>query len=95
MTEVETIRFPVAGMTCVSCVGRITRALRKVEGVSKVRIDLGAETATVTRARSVASDRALADAIAAAGYTADLSAAATLPAGEPRGLLSRLFGGTR
>ena len=93
MSELETIRFPVAGMTCVSCVNRITRSLKKVEGVSKVRVDLGAETATVTRVPGLASDRAIRDAIAEAGYTADLGAATSLAPDEGRGLLARLFGG--
>ncbi len=33
---VETIRFPVRGMTCGSCVNRIMRAVQKLDGVKKV-----------------------------------------------------------
>ena len=95
MSAPETIRFPVAGMTCVSCANRITRSLKKVDGVSKVRVDLAAETATVTRVPSVASDGAIREAIAAAGYTADLGAATTLAPDETRGLMARVFGGFR
>ena len=29
----ETVSFPVEGMTCASCVNRITRFLNKVDGV--------------------------------------------------------------
>jgi len=36
MTQpVEIVSFPVAGMTCASCVNRITRFLAKVEGVEE------------------------------------------------------------
>jgi Copper chaperone len=68
VSETETIRFPVAGMTCASCVNRITRAVRMLDGVSSVRIDLGRETATVGRNVERVSDAALATAIANAGY---------------------------
>lgn len=92
MSEPETIRFPVAGMTCPSCVNRITRSLKHVEGVSKVRVDLQHETATVHRDRDRATDAALAAAVAEAGYTADLAAAVVVPEIEQRGFLDRLLG---
>ncbi len=90
--EVETLRFPVRGMTCSSCVNRITRSLKKVDGVSRIRVDLGSETATVTRVRGCASDADLAAAVAAAGYEADLSAAAFVSTDTTGGFLSRLLG---
>ena len=88
----ETIRFPVTGMTCGSCVSRITRALRQVAGVDRVRVDLGEETATVRRDASTATNEALATAITAAGYAANLDAAVGAPEAELRGRLARLFG---
>jgi Cu+-exporting ATPase len=95
VSDPETIRFPVGGMTCGSCVNRITRSLKKVDGVSRVRVDLGRDTATVTRVRDLAPDAGIAAAIAAAGYAADLSAAEVVPASEPRGFFARLTGSTR
>ena len=89
---VETVRFPVAGMTCGSCVNRITRAIRQLDGVTKVSVDLGKETATVRREPALVSDAALAAAVAAAGYKADLGAAVLLPPGSDRSLLERLLG---
>ncbi len=86
---VETIRFPVRGMTCGSCVNRIARAIGKVGGVTKVRVDLRQETATVRREPALVSNAALAAAVAAAGYEADLAAAVILPAGAGRGFLAR------
>ena len=88
----ETIRFPVAGMTCGSCVNRITRAIRKLDGMTKVNVDLGRETATVRREPALVSNAALAAAVQDAGYAADLDAAIVLPPGSERGLLARLLG---
>ena len=86
----DTIQFPITGMTCGSCVNRITRALKKVDGVMRVRVDLGGETATVTRRPGV-TDAALAGAISRAGYDADLSAAVVADDSQSRGLLARLI----
>lgn len=86
----ETIRFPIAGMTCASCVNRITRALRRLDGVTGVKVDLRHETATVSR-EMAGTNEAISAAIAAAGYEADLDSASVVPAEEPRGFLGRLF----
>jgi Cu+-exporting ATPase len=88
----ETIRFPVAGMTCGSCVNRITRAVRKLDGVTKVDVDLRKETATVRREPALVSNAALAAAVGSAGYEADLASAVAVPASEARGLIDRLLG---
>ena len=88
----ETIRFPVRGMTCGSCVNRIMRAVGKIDGVTRVRVDLGAETATVRREPALVSNAVLAAAVATAGYEADVDAAVVLPPGADRSLLDRLLG---
>ena len=44
---IEIVSFPVEGMTCASCVNRITRFLRKVDGVEDANVNLATETATV------------------------------------------------
>jgi Cu+-exporting ATPase len=89
---IETIRFPIEGMTCSSCVNRITRALRRIEGVEQVKVDLRGETGTVGRDPRIASDQALAVAIAAAGYEANLEASIVIPtvADQP-GFLGRVL----
>ena len=92
MNEVETIRFPVAGMTCGSCVNRITRAIRRLDGVTKVRVDLRRETATVRREPALVSNAALAAVVAEAGYDADIQAVEILPTEERTGLIARLLG---
>ena len=90
MSRTETIRFPVTGMTCGSCVNRITRAIRKLDGVTKVDVDLRKEIATVRREPALVSNAVLAAAVEAAGYEADLDAAVVVPTVECRSLLSRL-----
>ena len=44
---IEIVSFPVEGMTCASCVNRITRFLGKVEGVEEANINLASDMATV------------------------------------------------
>jgi Cu+-exporting ATPase len=87
----ETIRFPVRGMTCGSCVNRIIRAVGKLDGVTKVRVDLRQETATVRREPALVSNAVLAAAVAHAGYEADVDAAVLVPPGADRSFLDRLF----
>ena len=91
MSATEAIHFPVAGMTCGSCVNRITRAVRRLDGVTKVDVDLRRGTATVRRESALVSNAALAAAVEAAGYEAHLDAAITLPVEEPRSRLARLL----
>jgi Cu+-exporting ATPase len=88
----EIIRFPVRGMTCGSCVNRIVRALGKLDGVTRVSVDLRRETTTVRREPELVSNAALAAAIAIAGYEADLATAEVLPYGSDRSFLDRLVG---
>ncbi|WP_395138238.1 heavy metal translocating P-type ATPase [Schlegelella aquatica] len=49
-TSAIELSFPVQGMTCASCVGRVERALGKVPGVRQVNVNLATETATVQAA---------------------------------------------
>ena len=39
--------FPVEGMTCASCVGRVEKALQAVPGVQDVSVNLATETASI------------------------------------------------
>lgn len=65
---VETLLFPVEGMTCASCVARVEKALASVEGVRKASVNLATEEAAVTLDRSRTDLEELRRAVAAAGY---------------------------
>jgi len=91
VSEIETIRFPVAGMTCPSCVNRVTRSLHDVDGVSRVKVDLRHETATVTRTAGWAPDAALAAAVEQAGYSANVMDKESVPAEATHHWLVDLF----
>ena len=85
----QTIRFPVAGMTCGSCVVRITRALKGLDGIERIKVDLRDETVTVRRDPGRASDDVVAAAIADAGYEPDLAAAQIVAENVRRGIFER------
>ncbi len=66
------ITLPVSGMTCASCVRHVERALRKVEGVHDVSVNLATERATVSYDAATASPARMVDAIKDAGYDSEL-----------------------
>jgi len=82
-------------MTCGSCVNRITRALRKLDGVVRVTVDLRRETATISREPALVSNAALAAAVADAGYAADMAAAVTVSPDQRQGFVARLLRAVR
>ena len=59
--------FPIVGMTCASCVGRVEKALLKVPGVSAASVNLATERAQV-RAGAGVDFGALQAAVDRAGY---------------------------
>ena len=69
-THLEVVAFPIEGMTCASCVNRITRFLRKVDGVEEANVNLATESATVRYDGARVDIAGLVAAIEAAGYTA-------------------------
>ncbi len=64
------VSFPVEGMTCASCVNRISRHLRKVDGVEAANVNLATESATVRFDPSLTDVASLARAVESAGYVA-------------------------
>ncbi|CAM5546042.1 heavy metal translocating P-type ATPase [Eoetvoesiella caeni] len=62
-----TISLPVEGMTCASCVGRVEKALGKIEGVDSVNVNLATERADI-KLHGPVDRQALVGAIEAAGY---------------------------
>ncbi len=60
-------QFPVAGMTCASCVSRVEKALSKLPGVREATVNLATEAATVDAEPEVSLD-SLRAAVQKAGY---------------------------
>ncbi|HUG30298.1 MAG TPA: heavy metal translocating P-type ATPase [Candidatus Limnocylindria bacterium] len=77
---IEIVSFPVEGMTCASCVNRITRFLRNVDGVEDANVNLATESATVRFDPGRVAAPALLAAVDAAGYVARLDQAAAAAA---------------
>src|SRR6476620_573475 len=76
-TTLEIVSFPVEGMTCASCVNRITRFLSKVEGVAEANVNLASESATVRYDPAQVTVADLVEAVDAAGYVARVEQAAS------------------
>ncbi len=66
--------FPVDGMSCASCVGRVEKALKQVPGVVSAEVNLATERATVRAAGGGPDAAALAAAVEKAGYSARMPA---------------------
>jgi len=62
------VSFGVSGMTCASCVGRVERALKKLDGVLDATVNLATEKATVTYLPDAVGTGQLKGAIRKAGY---------------------------
>lgn len=85
----NTIDLEVQGMSCGSCVKHVTQALKPLEGVSDVAVDLPSGHVRVSGALE-AGAQSLISALAAAGYPAKLASAAVLasaakePSAQPK-----------
>ena len=74
---IEIVSFPIEGMTCASCVNRITRFLSKTEGVEEANVNLASESATVRYDPARVDVAGLVAAVDAAGYVARVEQAAS------------------
>ena len=72
----NTVTFDVAGTTCGRCVARVERALRELEGVSEVRMDMARGQAVVTFDAAVVAASRIEAASVRAGYPARTATAA-------------------
>jgi P-type Cu+ transporter len=86
--QLQTVNLPVEGMTCASCVARVEKALKRVEGVSVAAVNLATEKATVAFDPAIVTLEQLQAAVAGSGYTLKLPAperrpGQTAPPGEP------------
>ncbi len=89
----ELVRIPIEGMTCASCVNRITRALRRVDGLGSIHVDLRGEAVSLRLDPAMPADgslAAIAAAVEAAGYVARVDLVERI-APQPRvGVLARI-----
>ena len=69
--KAQPIELTIDGMTCASCVARVEKALKKVEGVQQANVNLATEQAWV-QADGGVSSAALIQAVKKAGYDAKL-----------------------
>ena len=69
-----TMTVPIEGMTCASCVVRVEKALKRLEGVATVAVNLATEKATVEFDPSKVSFRTLQAAVKDSGYNLRLPA---------------------
>jgi len=60
--------FPIEGMTCASCVNRIERSLKQLDGVTDASVNLGTEKATVRFIPGTVGLQDLRRAVESAGY---------------------------
>jgi len=66
--HIETLTLPIEGMTCASCVARVEKTLKKVDGVEIANVNLATEAVTLSFDPQKASLDVLAKAVDGAGY---------------------------
>ncbi len=65
----QTLSLPVEGMTCASCVLRVEKALKRVDGVLEANVNLATEKVSVSFDEEKTNLQALSNAVTDAGYT--------------------------
>ncbi len=68
VNKIKTVTLPVEGMTCASCVARVEKALKKVEGVDGVNVNFATEKVTLSFDEDVADLTKLTRVVEDAGY---------------------------
>lgn len=79
--QVQTI-LSIDGMTCASCTSAITSALRSLEGVNTVNIDLLANKGTILHSSTIPAEK-LKEAVDDIGYDAEIISTAALAPPKP------------
>lgn len=69
LTTTKQIDLNIEGMSCAACVGRVERALKKVDGVVEANVNLATHKAHITLNHPL-TDEQLTSAVAKAGYEA-------------------------
>jgi len=68
--NLKTVLIPVEGMACVACAASVKRALKALDGVSEVEVNLERRSATVKYANDKVTPERLVAAITKLGYRA-------------------------
>jgi Cu+-exporting ATPase len=71
-TITEKFTLPVEGMTCASCVARVEKTIKKMEGVKNVSVNFATEKASFEIDPGVVNLEKIASAVEDAGYKLDL-----------------------
>ncbi len=66
--QTKKVILPITGMTCSSCVSHVEKALRELDGVISVNVNLATEKATVEYDADNADIKTLIDAVSGSGY---------------------------
>src|SRR3954464_2568811 len=81
--SIASCTLDIGGMTCASCVGRVEKALNRVDGVTTAEVNLATEAATVRFDPARVGLAELTAAVTRAGYTATPRREAHLTAERP------------
>jgi len=68
MSEPKNLSLPIQGMTCASCVARIEKSLRAVEGVREASVNLATEKANIVYDPSLVEPESIKKAVEDLGY---------------------------
>jgi P-type Cu+ transporter len=71
--NIEKVTFPVEGMTCASCVARVEKSIKKIEGIKNVSVNLATEKATFEFEPGKVNIKDVAAGVEEAGYKMDVS----------------------
>lgn len=67
------IEMEISGMNCASCVGRVEKAIRQVQGVAEVSVNLATERARVVFAGNLPPLQEIIETVKDAGYTPQMA----------------------
>jgi P-type Cu+ transporter len=87
----EHVRIPIDGMTCSSCAARLTRTIRRIDGVDVVRVDPASDSAVIAFDPRRVTLEVIAQAITTVGYAPGIPRAEPIAERRARtGVLARL-----
>ncbi|MGB2867917.1 MAG: heavy metal translocating P-type ATPase [Bacteroidota bacterium] len=89
--EMKTVTLPVEGMTCASCVVRVEKTLKKVEGVEDASVNLATEKVTLKYDPSRVKLDVLSRVVDEAGYKLVVPEERALDAPQPSGRSDESF----